>query len=235
MPRRKPNAGEKPSHDTQINIKRLYARLRERECNCEVRRRRAEALVAEQMATKVRAQVSAAAYREKNKAKIRATDAARRARLKAKAKGTPTAQKPATPPSQKPATPPSQKHTTPPSSPQERPSTPTPTPSRKRPVPVERNKSAGTSSNAPAVQGFTRAPRRYRFYRADGEVLSKNQRRCRELRGCRLEEINSDDSDADVPPGMCGCARTECQRMHRNETQVRRDWKVFHLKHGNDI
>lgn len=74
---------------------------------------------------------------------------------------------------------------------------------------------------------------RYRYYKYKGEVPTKNQRRTRELRGLRLEENNGEDSDTDLPPGMCGCARTECQREHKNETQNRRDWKVFHSKYDH--
>ncbi|KAJ7025310.1 hypothetical protein C8F04DRAFT_1269337 [Mycena alexandri] len=64
---------------------------------------------------------------------------------------------------------------------------------------------------------------------------TENQRRCRALRAMGLEEDNSDDSDEDVPEGMCGCDRTECQKTHRNETAKRRDWKDFELRYPADV
>ncbi|KAJ7887721.1 hypothetical protein B0H13DRAFT_2342316 [Mycena leptocephala] len=67
------------------------------------------------------------------------------------------------------------------------------------------------------------------------EVLTENQKRCRALRADGFEEDNGDDSDEDVPPGMCGCDRTECQLMHKNETMNRKEWKLFHLKYANEL
>ncbi|KAJ7869813.1 hypothetical protein B0H13DRAFT_1896496 [Mycena leptocephala] len=61
------------------------------------------------------------------------------------------------------------------------------------------------------------------------EVLTENQKRCRALRADGFEEDNGEDSDADVPPGMCGCDRTECQLIHKNETAKRKEWKIFHI------
>ncbi|KAJ7143249.1 hypothetical protein C8R46DRAFT_1233025 [Mycena filopes] len=63
------------------------------------------------------------------------------------------------------------------------------------------------------------------------EVLTANQKRCRALRASGLEDDNGDDSDEDIPPGMCGCNLSECQLLHKNESAKRKDWKIFHLKH----
>ncbi|KAJ7615787.1 hypothetical protein DFH06DRAFT_1145824 [Mycena polygramma] len=72
--------------------------------------------------------------------------------------------------------------------------------------------------------------------RSDAEEdLTANQKRCRALRQCGFEEDNREDSDADLPPGMCGCELTECQRSHKNETQDRRDWKIFHIKYAKEL
>ncbi|KAJ7695519.1 hypothetical protein B0H16DRAFT_1750695 [Mycena metata] len=60
------------------------------------------------------------------------------------------------------------------------------------------------------------------------EVVTENQRRCRMLRRCRLEEDNGDDSDEELPPGMCGCNHPECQRMHKNKSRERKEWKCLH-------
>ncbi|KAJ7923743.1 hypothetical protein B0H13DRAFT_1864548 [Mycena leptocephala] len=75
-------------------------------------------------------------------------------------------------------------------------------------------------------QGSALVPHRPRYN--PHEVLTENQKRCRALRQCGLEEDNGEDSDADLPPGICGCDRTECQRMHKNETKDHNDWKIFH-------
>ncbi|KAJ6449024.1 hypothetical protein C8R47DRAFT_1230812 [Mycena vitilis] len=83
--------------------------------------------------------------------------------------------------------------------------------------------------DAPAM----RPPFRKRF--DPHEVLTENQKRCRALRACRFEEDNGDDSDEDLPPGTCGCDRTECQRLHKNETKDRHEWKIFHLKYAKEL
>jgi hypothetical protein len=67
------------------------------------------------------------------------------------------------------------------------------------------------------------------------EILTENQKRCRALRRCGFEEDNGEDSDADLPPGVCGCELTECQRSHKNETKDRKDWKLFHLKYAKEL
>ncbi|KAJ7807049.1 hypothetical protein B0H13DRAFT_1929236 [Mycena leptocephala] len=67
------------------------------------------------------------------------------------------------------------------------------------------------------------------------EVLTDNQKRCRGLRADGFEEDNGDDSDEDLPPGMCGCDRTDCQLTHKNETENRKEWKRFHLKYGREL
>ncbi|KAJ7889252.1 hypothetical protein B0H13DRAFT_1888087 [Mycena leptocephala] len=59
------------------------------------------------------------------------------------------------------------------------------------------------------------------------EVLTENQKRCRTLRQCGFEEDNDDDSDADLPPGTCGCDKTECQRMHRMKPRTARIGNSF--------
>ncbi|KAJ7038826.1 hypothetical protein C8F04DRAFT_1179494 [Mycena alexandri] len=75
----------------------------------------------------------------------------------------------------------------------------------------------------------------WRAHRAmELEETTPNQRRCRTLRAMHLEEDNGDDSDEDLAEGICGCDRSECQLLHRNETQKRRDWKAFHLKYDDD-
>ncbi|KAJ7724199.1 hypothetical protein B0H16DRAFT_1472470 [Mycena metata] len=56
-------------------------------------------------------------------------------------------------------------------------------------------------------------------------VVTANQKRCRALRRCGLEEDNGEDSDADLPPGMCGCENPTCRRLHKNESKKRREWK----------
>ncbi|KAJ7027248.1 hypothetical protein C8F04DRAFT_1189685 [Mycena alexandri] len=61
-------------------------------------------------------------------------------------------------------------------------------------------------------------------------VITPNQKRCRALRRSGLEDDNGEDSDADLPPGFCGCDSTFCQRLHKNESQNRKDWKRFHLE-----
>ncbi|KAJ7142164.1 hypothetical protein C8R46DRAFT_1233199 [Mycena filopes] len=66
------------------------------------------------------------------------------------------------------------------------------------------------------------------------QPMTENQRRCRTLRALGFEEDNGDDSDADIPAGMCGCDRTECQKMHPNETEKRRSWKSFELRYSAD-
>lgn len=71
--------------------------------------------------------------------------------------------------------------------------------------------------------------------RITDELLTDNQKRCRALRRSGFEEDNGEDSDADLPPGICGCDLTECQRPHKNETQDRKDWKVFHLKYAKEL
>lgn len=62
------------------------------------------------------------------------------------------------------------------------------------------------------------------------EDLTENQKRCHMLRSAGFEEDNGEDSDLDLPPGICGCVRTECQEPHKNETKKRKEWKVFHLQ-----
>ncbi|KAJ7840361.1 hypothetical protein B0H13DRAFT_2366297 [Mycena leptocephala] len=64
---------------------------------------------------------------------------------------------------------------------------------------------------------------------------TENQRRCRALRASGFEDDNGDDSDADLAPGICGCDLTECQRMHKNESAGRKDWKIFHLKYAHEL
>ncbi|KAJ7829906.1 hypothetical protein B0H13DRAFT_1916196 [Mycena leptocephala] len=71
--------------------------------------------------------------------------------------------------------------------------------------------------------------------RNPNEVVTENQKRCRALRKCGFEEDNGEDSDADLPPGICGCDLTECQRTHKNETQDRQDWKIFHVREGQQL
>ncbi|KAJ7732897.1 hypothetical protein B0H16DRAFT_1732628 [Mycena metata] len=78
-----------------------------------------------------------------------------------------------------------------------------------------------------------RALRRMRL-EEESNPPTENQRRCRALRRMGLEEDNSDDSDEDLPEGVCGCNLSECQRPHRNETVKRKEWKLFHLKYDND-
>ncbi|KAJ7707995.1 hypothetical protein B0H16DRAFT_1481456 [Mycena metata] len=67
------------------------------------------------------------------------------------------------------------------------------------------------------------------------ERLTDNQRRCRALRAMGFEEDNGDDSDTDIPEGMCGCDRTECQETHRNETAKRRERKSFEARYPTDV
>ncbi|KAJ7856282.1 hypothetical protein B0H13DRAFT_2357455 [Mycena leptocephala] len=67
------------------------------------------------------------------------------------------------------------------------------------------------------------------------ENVTANQKRCRALRACGFEEDNGDDSDEDLAPGMCGCDLTECQKMHKNETDDRRAWKIFHVKYAKEL
>ncbi|KAJ7163045.1 hypothetical protein C8R46DRAFT_1221842 [Mycena filopes] len=62
-------------------------------------------------------------------------------------------------------------------------------------------------------------------------VVTANQRRCRMLRRCGLEGDNGEDSNDDLPAGMCGCDNTLCMRIHKNESQKRKDWKRFHIEH----
>ncbi|KAJ7028791.1 hypothetical protein C8F04DRAFT_1265544 [Mycena alexandri] len=69
-----------------------------------------------------------------------------------------------------------------------------------------------------------------RVRRDPNEVVTSNQKRCRKLRREGLEDDNGEDSDADVPSGMCGCENTMCQKIHKNESAKRKDWKLFHLK-----
>ncbi|KAJ7024563.1 hypothetical protein C8F04DRAFT_1270102 [Mycena alexandri] len=57
-------------------------------------------------------------------------------------------------------------------------------------------------------------------------VVTANQKRCRALRRCGLEDDNGEDSDADLPPGMCGCDNPMCMRLHKNESKKRREWKA---------
>ncbi|KAJ7618256.1 hypothetical protein DFH06DRAFT_1342526 [Mycena polygramma] len=78
-----------------------------------------------------------------------------------------------------------------------------------------------------------RAPLRNRF--DPREILTENQIRCRALRSCGFEEDNGDDSDEDLPRGMCGCDRTECQLTHKNETADRKEWKKFHVKYRQEL
>ncbi|KAJ7913297.1 hypothetical protein B0H13DRAFT_1873979 [Mycena leptocephala] len=85
----------------------------------------------------------------------------------------------------------------------------------------------------PRRPGLSSLPRKPRFN--PHEVLTENQKRCRALRWCGFEEDNGEDSDVDLPPGICGCEQTECQRMHKNETKDRKDWKTFHLKYAKEI
>jgi hypothetical protein len=85
----------------------------------------------------------------------------------------------------------------------------------------------------PRRPGLSSLPRKPRFN--PHEVLMENQKRCRALRRCGFEEDNREDSDADLAPGICGCEQTECQRMHKNETKDRKDWKAFHLKYAKEI
>ncbi|KAJ7119376.1 hypothetical protein C8R46DRAFT_1050804 [Mycena filopes] len=63
---------------------------------------------------------------------------------------------------------------------------------------------------------------------------TENQHRCRALCAMGLEEDNSEDSDEELPDGVCGCNLSECQRPHRNETARRKDWKRFHLMYDDD-
>lgn len=51
------------------------------------------------------------------------------------------------------------------------------------------------------------------------------------LRRCGLEDDNGEDSDADLPLGMCGCDNTMCFKIHKNESFKRLDWKRFHLEY----
>jgi hypothetical protein len=67
------------------------------------------------------------------------------------------------------------------------------------------------------------------------ENVTANQKRCQALRACGFEEDNGDDSDEDLAPGMCGCNLTECQKMHKNETDDRRAWKIFHVKYAKEL
>ncbi|KAJ7612811.1 hypothetical protein DFH06DRAFT_1344898 [Mycena polygramma] len=67
------------------------------------------------------------------------------------------------------------------------------------------------------------------------EILTENQIRCRALRSCGLEEDNGEDSDEDLPRGVCGCDRTECQLTHKNETADRKEWKIFHVKYRQQL
>ncbi|KAJ7020765.1 hypothetical protein C8F04DRAFT_1274601 [Mycena alexandri] len=98
---------------------------------------------------------------------------------------------------------------------------------------LKRRRAAAERKKGKQSQGtqhpFLRQQRRY----DPNEVLTANQIRCRALRRDQLELDNGDDSDEDVPPGMCGCVRTQCQLLHKNETQSRKDWKIFHLKYPN--
>ncbi|KAJ7022887.1 hypothetical protein C8F04DRAFT_1272080 [Mycena alexandri] len=71
----------------------------------------------------------------------------------------------------------------------------------------------------------------HRLHWDPNEVLSENQKRCRMLRRSGLEDDNGEDSDADLPPGTCGCDNTMCQRAHKNESAKRKDWKRFHLQY----
>ncbi|KAJ7613327.1 hypothetical protein DFH06DRAFT_1344797 [Mycena polygramma] len=77
----------------------------------------------------------------------------------------------------------------------------------------------------------TRAVYRPRLHR----LPAGGSKRCRALRQCGFEEDNGEHSDADLPPGICGCYLTECQRSHKNETQDRRDWKTFHVRYAKEL
>ncbi|KAJ7768833.1 hypothetical protein B0H16DRAFT_1452764 [Mycena metata] len=228
-----------------------------------------------QTVAKLRAQVSAAKYRESHREQIRAADALRRGSLSLeavvtprtppKAKRTPTATASAS--SQAlPVTPPKARRartvenvpaaTEPPPTAPRRASTPNadvptaltlpaaptiattidcspPATSPAATLLPPAQTRAGVPAGLPTKYLGVAAGGRYRYYKFKGEVPTKNQQRTRELWGLRLEENNGEDSDTDIPPGMCGCARTECQREHKNETQNRRDWKVFHLKYDH--
>ncbi|KAJ7024744.1 hypothetical protein C8F04DRAFT_1270014 [Mycena alexandri] len=61
--------------------------------------------------------------------------------------------------------------------------------------------------------------------------LGLADKRCRMLRRCGLEDDNGEDSDADLPLGMCGCDNTMCFKIHKNESFKRLDWKRFHLEY----
>ncbi|KAJ7684887.1 hypothetical protein DFH06DRAFT_1118541 [Mycena polygramma] len=84
-----------------------------------------------------------------------------------------------------------------------------------------------------SVPARPRPPLRKRFNPA--EILTENQRRCRALRSCGLEDDNGADSDEDLPRGMCGCDKTECQLLHKNESADRKEWKLFHIKYRQEL
>ncbi|KAJ6504321.1 hypothetical protein C8R47DRAFT_1210388 [Mycena vitilis] len=84
-----------------------------------------------------------------------------------------------------------------------------------------------------SVPARPRPPLRKRF--DPSEILTENQRRCRALRSCGLEDDNGADSDEDLPRGMCGCDRTECQLLHKNESKDRKEWKLFHIKYRQEL
>ncbi|KAJ7660347.1 hypothetical protein DFH06DRAFT_1326477 [Mycena polygramma] len=84
-----------------------------------------------------------------------------------------------------------------------------------------------------SVPARPRPPLRKRFN--PSEILTENQRRCRALRSCGLEDDNSADSDEDLPRGMCGCDKTECQLLHKNESEDRKEWKKFHIKYRQEL
>ncbi|KAJ7168434.1 hypothetical protein C8R46DRAFT_1033681 [Mycena filopes] len=94
----------------------------------------------------------------------------------------------------------------------------------------------GDASSRSRKRPRARAPHPFLRHRYDPkEVLTQNQKRCRALRASGLEEDNGEDSDADIPPGMCGCDMSECQLPHKNETAKRKDWKIFHLKYAKEL
>ncbi|KAJ7155746.1 hypothetical protein C8R46DRAFT_1041102 [Mycena filopes] len=176
---------------------------------------------------RIRARETAARYRAKNREKIRIADAARRARTSSTPNDAVAKPKPAVSTTSKIASKPKPRPNAKPKPAVSATSKIASKPKPKRPAPAAPIITPPVPANA-GIPLLVRGRRRWRGYDPDEEV-TENQRRCRALRGAGLEDYDG-DSDSDLPPGVCGCDNTMCQREHKNETQNRKDWKRFHLE-----
>ncbi|KAJ7834172.1 hypothetical protein B0H13DRAFT_2370001 [Mycena leptocephala] len=183
-----------------------------REHSRRLRARQREEVIAdgEPSIQRLRARASAARYREKHREEIRATDTLRRAKAYLVANGTEAFdEKIARPQMAKTQ----KRHEG--------------RPPPQKPRVAQKYGDAPRAALGPCLLSRKRC--------ATETPLTENQRRCRGLRASGFEDNNGEDSDADLPPGMCGCDLTECQRMHKNESAARKDWKIFHLKYAKEL